>query len=41
MRPAIRPARRAHDAPAIGAAMLPFMDQLLPSDSILVQAGRG
>ncbi|MEG3092387.1 ROK family transcriptional regulator [Sphingomonas sp. PB1R3] len=41
VRPAIRPARRAHDAPAIGAAMLPFMDQLLPSDSILVQAGRG
>ena len=41
VRPDIRPARRAHDAPAIGAAMLPFMDQLLPSDSILVQAGRG
>ncbi|WP_343528234.1 ROK family transcriptional regulator [Sphingomonas sp.] len=40
-RPAIRPARMAQDAPAIGAAMLPFMDRLLPSDSILMQAGRG
>ena len=41
VRPAIRPARTAQDAPAIGAAMLPFMDRLLPSDSILIQAGRG
>ncbi len=40
-RPVIRPARTAQDAPAIGAAMLPFMDRLLPSDSILIQAGRG
>ncbi|MET3436809.1 ROK family protein [Sphingomonas sp. 1185] len=40
-RPEIRPARMAQDAPAIGAAMLPFMDRLLPSDSILIQAGRG
>ena len=40
-RPAIRPARMAQDAPAIGAATLPFMDRLLPSDSILMQAGRG
>ena len=40
-RPDIRPAHMAQDAPAIGAAMLPFMDRLLPSDSILIQAGRG
>ncbi len=40
-RPIIRAARTAQDAPAIGAAMLPFMDRLLPSDSILIQAGRG
>lgn len=40
-RPVIRPAHTAQDAPSIGAAMLPFMDRLLPSDSILIQAGRG
>ncbi|VVT21951.1 ROK family protein [Sphingomonas sp. EC-HK361] len=36
----IRPAVMAQDAPAIGAAILPFLDHLLPSDSILIQAGR-
>lgn len=36
----ILPARMARDAPAIGAAILPFLDRLLPSDSILIQAGR-
>lgn len=36
----IRPAVMAQDAPAIGAAMLPFLDHLLPSDAILIQAGR-
>lgn len=30
----------AEDAPAIGAAMLPFLYHLLPSDAILIQAGR-
>lgn len=30
----------AEDAPAIGAAMLPFLDHLLPSDANLIQAGR-
>ena len=33
-------ASMAEDAPAIGAAMLPFLDHLLPSDAILMQAGR-
>jgi len=33
-------ARMAHEAPAIGAAILPFLDQLLPSDATLMQAGR-
>jgi predicted NBD/HSP70 family sugar kinase len=28
----------ADDAPAVGAAILPFLDQLLPSDSILMQS---
>ncbi|WP_242147241.1 ROK family transcriptional regulator [Sphingomonas sp. BAUL-RG-20F-R05-02] len=36
----IRPAIMAQDAPAIGAAILPFLDHLLPSDAILIQAGR-
>lgn len=36
----IKPAVMAQDAPAIGAAMLPFLHHLLPSDSILIQAGR-
>ncbi len=36
----IMPAAMAQDAPAIGAAILPFLDQLLPSDAILIQAGR-
>lgn len=36
----IKPAAMAQDAAAIGAAMLPFLDHLLPSDSILIQAGR-
>lgn len=30
----------AQDAPAIGAAILPFLDHILPSDSILIQSGR-
>jgi predicted NBD/HSP70 family sugar kinase len=30
----------AGDAPAIGAAILPFLEHLLPSDAILMQAGR-
>lgn len=38
--PRIMPAVIAQDAPAIGAAILPFLDQLLPSDAILMQAGR-
>jgi len=41
--PATAPISRAAmagDAPAIGAAILPFLDQLLPSDAILMQAGR-
>lgn len=36
----ILPAIMARDASAIGAAILPFMDHLLPSDAILIQAGR-
>lgn len=36
----IMPAAMAQDAPAIGAAILPFLDHLLPSDAILIQAGR-
>lgn len=41
--PAVAPivrAEMADDAAAIGAAILPFLDQLLPSDAILMQAGR-
>jgi len=33
-------AKMAQDGPAIGAAILPFLDQLLPSDATLMQAGR-
>jgi predicted NBD/HSP70 family sugar kinase len=33
-------AAMSDDAPAIGAAILPFLDQILPSDAILMQAGR-
>lgn len=39
-RASIMPATMAQDAPAIGAAILPFLDHVLPSDSILIQAGR-
>lgn len=39
-RAAIMPAVMARDAPAIGAAILPFLDHVLPSDSILIQSGR-
>ncbi len=39
-RAVIQPAAMAGDAPAIGAAILPFLDHLLPSDAILIQAGR-
>ncbi|GAA4769765.1 ROK family transcriptional regulator [Stakelama sediminis] len=41
--PAIAPVRRgetADDASAIGAAIIPFLDTVLPSESILMQAGR-
>lgn len=33
-------ATTAQDGAVIGAAVLPFLDQVLPSDSILIQAGR-
>ncbi|SEM76003.1 Sugar kinase of the NBD/HSP70 family, may contain an N-terminal HTH domain [Sphingomonas gellani] len=33
-------AKMAQDGPAIGAAILPFLDRLLPSDATLMQAGR-
>ena len=33
-------ATMAQDAPAMGAAILPFLAHLLPSDAILIQAGR-
>lgn len=36
----VRPAQMAADAPAIGAAILPFLDRLLPSDAILMKAAR-
>lgn len=39
--PAMAPIRRAtlsRDAPAVGAAILPFLDRILPSDSILMKA---
>jgi len=42
--PTIAPVLRAAasaDAPAIGAAILPFLDQVLPTESALMQAGRG
>ena len=38
--PAMAPIRRAtlsRDAPAVGAAILPFLDRMLPSDSILMK----
>lgn len=41
--PSIAPVLRAatsSDAPAIGAAILPFLDQVLPTESALMQAGR-
>lgn len=41
--PSVAPVLRAAasgDAPAIGAAILPFLDQLLPNESALMQAGR-
>lgn len=41
LQPKIMPAAMAEDAPAIGAAMLPFLDHVLPSEAILMQAGRG
>ncbi|WP_329959230.1 ROK family protein [Sphingomonas sp. Leaf21] len=36
----ILPASIAQDAPAVGAAILPFLDHLVPSDATLIQAGR-
>lgn len=36
----VMPADMAQDAPAIGAAILPLLAHLLPSDAILIQAGR-
>ena len=42
--PSVAPMLRAAasaDAPAIGAAILPFLDQVLPTESALMQAGRG
>ena len=41
--PVIAPMMRAatsSDAPAIGAAILPFLDRVLPTESALMQAGR-
>lgn len=35
--PTIRPAAMADHAPALGAAIFPFLDRLLPSDSILIK----
>ena len=35
------PAVMATDGAAVGAAILPFLDHVLPSDAILIQAGRG
>lgn len=40
MAPIVR-AALGGDAPVIGAALLPFLDRLLPSDEALMQAGRG
>jgi predicted NBD/HSP70 family sugar kinase len=39
MAPIVR-AATSSDAPAVGAAILPFFDQLLPTESALMQAGR-
>ncbi|WP_374407475.1 ROK family protein [Pelagerythrobacter sp.] len=36
----VRKAEAADDASAIGAAIIPFLDHVLPSESILMQAGR-
>lgn len=36
----VRRAEAAEDASAIGAAIIPFLDNVLPSESILMQAGR-
>jgi predicted NBD/HSP70 family sugar kinase len=41
--PAVAPMMRAStssDAPAVGAAILPFLDQILPTETALMQAGR-
>jgi predicted NBD/HSP70 family sugar kinase len=41
--PSIAPVLRAaasSDAPAVGAAILPFLDRVLPTESALMQAGR-
>jgi predicted NBD/HSP70 family sugar kinase len=41
--PSVAPIRRAEmaaDAPAIGAALLPFSDRMLPFDAILMNVGR-
>lgn len=41
--PAVAPVLRAatsSDAPAVGAAILPFLDRMLPTESALMQAGR-
>lgn len=41
--PVVAPVQRAgasDDASAIGAAIIPFLDHILPSESILMQAGR-
>lgn len=40
VRAPVLPAAMAQDAPAVGAAILPFLAHLLPSDAILIQAGR-
>ena len=40
VRTPVLPATMAQDAPAVGAAILPFLAHLLPSDAILIQAGR-
>nr|WP_294391255.1 ROK family transcriptional regulator [uncultured Sphingomonas sp.] len=41
--PTVAPILRAAsgDAPAVGAAILPFLDRMLPIESALMQAGRG
>ena len=40
VRTPVLPATMAQDAPAVGAAILPFLAHLLPSDAKLIQAGR-